>query len=383
MRYREGVPAKATGRMRSLNGGEIGLALLLLLVSAGGATAQVPDTCRTSWVPVLGANSDAGLVLGIGLAHADGGARATPFASRTSVRAAFGTGSGRAGVGVMSRIETGLRGVDLVLAARATGVEPLRLYRPGNESDEAEDRGFHQVRNWQVDLAPAIEVTLGQGLVAGLGPRVRWVRTELDRDRLIGFQQPYGGGSFAQLGGRGYLRLERRDRGPDPRRGLLVELGGDLVPPALDVERTFGSASVAVTGFLRTAGRWSPILYMHAGARRVWGRYPWFEAAQIGGSRSVRGYSGSRYQGDAAVYAQTELRIPVAEATLVTPGTFGVLGLADIGRVYLAGESSDRWHAGVGGGVWFAWQGGTRIFSLTLARGAERAAVSVRVGSAF
>jgi hypothetical protein len=59
------------------------------------------------------------------------------------------------------------------------------------------------------------------------------------------------------------------------------------------------------------------------------------------------------------------------------------MGLADIGRVYLDGESSDLWHAGVGGGVWFAWHGGTRMLSLALARGSERTVLSVGLGSAF
>ncbi len=33
---------------------------------------------------------------------------------------------------------------------------------------------------------------------------------------------------------------------------------------------------------------------------------------------------------------------------------FGVFGLADVGRVFLEGESSDRWHTALGGGVWIA-----------------------------
>ena len=97
------------------------------------------------------------------------------------------------------------------------------------------------------------------------------------------------------------------------------------------------------------------------GARRVWGRYPWFEAARVGGSGSLRGYSTGRFMGDAAVYGQTEVRVPLSRATLVVPGTVGLFGLADVGRVYLEGESSDIWHAGFGTGLWSAWLGGGKM----------------------
>jgi hypothetical protein len=30
---------------------------------------------------------------------------------------------------------------------------------------------------------------------------------------------------------------------------------------------------------------------------------------------------------------------------------FGVLGLADVGRVWLAGETTDKWHPSAGGGI--------------------------------
>jgi hypothetical protein len=59
------------------------------------------------------------------------------------------------------------------------------------------------------------------------------------------------------------------------------------------------------------------------------------------------------------------------------------MGLADVGRVYLDGETSEVWHAGVGGGIWFAWLGGSKVVSLAVARGAERTTLNFRIGAAF
>lgn len=36
------------------------------------------------------------------------------------------------------------------------------------------------------------------------------------------------------------------------------------------------------------------------------------------------------------------------------PGSIGILGFNDIGRVWVEGEQSRRWHHGYGGGLWLA-----------------------------
>jgi outer membrane protein assembly factor BamA len=163
----------------------------------------------------------------------------------------------------------------------------------------------------------------------------------------------------------------------------MLEVGGDFVPRAWDVEETFGSAYATLATYISAPTGWSPTLYLRAGARRVWGRYPYFEAARVGGGSSIRGYSTGRFMGDAAVFGQTEVRVPLSPATLIVPGTLGVMGLADAGRVFLEGESSDIWHAGFGGGIWFAWLGGTKVVSLCVARGSERTTLNFRAGAAF
>ena len=338
---------------------------------------------RTTFLPVLGANSDAGVVLGANLTYVDYGFRKLPFASRTSVKAAFGTTSGRPGLAVSTTLQTGAPALDVVLAAKVSGVDVLRLYRPGNESVEAKNRDFHVVRNWQVELAPALEVTPVERLVFGAGPRLRYVRSDRSADRLIGRARPYGAGEFGSLGARAYARLDLRDLPTNPRRGLLLELGGEVVPRGWDNEEAFRSAHATLATYISAPRGWSPTLYLRAGARRVWGRYPWFEAARVGGSSSLRGYSTGRFMGDAAVFGQTEVRVPLSRATIIVPGTLGVFGLADVGRVYLEGESSNVWHAGFGAGVWFAWLGGGKVASLAVARSTERTTLTVRMGAAF
>jgi hypothetical protein len=51
--------------------------------------------------------------------------------------------------------------------------------------------------------------------------------------------------------------------------------------------------------------------------------------------------------------------------------------------VWLEGETSDVWHTGVGGGLWFAFLDPANTITLTLASGDDRTAFYFRAGFAY
>jgi outer membrane translocation and assembly module TamA len=104
------------------------------------------------------------------------------------------------------------------------------------------------------------------------------------------------------------------------------------------------------------------------------------EAALLGGRQSIRGYEWNRFAGDALLYGNSEIRIPLARVRLVTRGTLGVIGLADAGRVWVDGDSPGGWHTASGGGLSFASMG--QAVSVLYARG-ERGRVYAHWGFPF
>jgi hypothetical protein len=67
----------------------------------------------------------------------------------------------------------------------------------------------------------------------------------------------------------------------------------------------------------------------------------------------------------------------------VLPTQLGVFGLADAGRVFVEGESSDKWHTAVGGGVSLSYLQRAYTFSVALASGEERTGVYIQAGFGF
>jgi hemolysin activation/secretion protein len=138
-----------------------------------------------------------------------------------------------------------------------------------------------------------------------------------------------------------------------------------------------------VRTYLTPALSLKPTLALRLGGRKLWGRYPYFEAAFIGGASTVRLGRVNRYAGDASAYGSAELRVPLAQVQLVLPADVGIFGLADVGRVFLAGESSDKWHGAFGGGLSVGYLHQANTFSLAVARSEERTALYVQAGFGF
>ena len=67
----------------------------------------------------------------------------------------------------------------------------------------------------------------------------------------------------------------------------------------------------------------------------------------------MRGYHTWRFSGKTMVYNNLELRLKLFDFTsYLFPGSIGIIGFDDIGRVWLPGERSRQWHNGYGAGIY-------------------------------
>jgi hypothetical protein len=149
------------------------------------------------------------------------------------------------------------------------------------------------------------------------------------------------------------------------------------------VDSTYGFVDGSVSGYVTAAMPLRPTLAVRAGGRKLWGPYPFFSSAFIGDAATVRLGRQHRYAGDASAYGTAELRLRLTRFFVILPGELGIFGLADAGRVFVAGESSDQWHTAFGGGVWMSLLQSTTVLSATIARSAERTGFYFGTGMAF
>ena len=78
-----------------------------------------------------------------------------------------------------------------------------------------------------------------------------------------------------------------------------------------------------------------------------------YQAANIGGDNGLRGYRTERFTGRNALTGSADVRYSFPSfKTNILPLQIGVFGGADVGRVWYAGDFSNKWHNDYGGGFW-------------------------------
>ena len=137
--------------------------------------------------------------------------------------------------------------------------------------------------------------------------------------------------------------------------------------------------------YLTVPGTAGPTLALRAGGKKLWGDYPFFEAAFLGGGSSLRGFYRDRFAGDAMAFGNAELRLGVAHFNMLVPTQFGIFGIADAGRVFFDGDPSDAdtWHKAFGGGIWFSFIDRMQSVSIGIVNGDDLTGVYVDAGFMF
>ena len=333
--------------------------------------------------PWIDYGSDIGLFGGVSASLYSFGFRQNPYASRVTFRAGYATGVSALRAEVLGDFRIRNSGTRFLVEARASGVDVVHFFGFGNETPFTAPDDFYKVYQQQYSLSVGLAQALAPDLTFRIGPAIKYASTDLDRVTLVAQSRPYGSGTFGVVGGQAGVEFDTRNTRTGATSGVRLAAGGSVYPGVWDVQSTFGEAHGEASAYLTAKIPARPTLALRAGAARVWGTYPFFEAAFVGGSSTVRGLREHRYVGDAAAWGNAELRLDLGRYYVVLPGSWGLLGLADAGRVWLAGESSDTWHHGFGGGLWFAPLARSNTVSAVVARSEGRTGFYFRGGFMF
>src|SRR5437762_2112512 len=358
---------------------------------ADGRGGPQPDPLKlqlrdwgTRWTPAvrLSFAPDLGVLAGVRETGTWFGFRQDPYKSQLG----FGVSYAAAAQAFRGTLSGDFRdviwGLDAGLELRASGIEVVRFYGFGNETVARKPDDAYRVRQGQYLIAPSLVARSRQARFS-VGTGFRFGDTARTAGSFVDSVRPYGSADFLQVGAQAQFRVDGRDRARAPGRGGLLALGGGWCPAAHDVAAPFGEAHGEAAAYLTARIPLQPTLALRIAGKKVWGTYPFQEAAYIGGATTVRGFSEHRFAGDGALYGNAELRLGLVRLFVLVPEELGVFGLADGGRVYLAGETSDRWHAAVGGGLWVAFLSRTNTLSVAAAHSVEGTRAYVRAGFGF
>ena len=341
-------------------------------------------------------DGDRGLVLQAGLKNTRYGFLTYPYGSRTEAYVGWAFGRSKPFVDVRQYYR-GLfgGGAHLSLRGRFSGVEIVNFYGLGNETVQDQDqlRRFYKVDQGQFVVTAALSFGDGEKTELAIGPVFKRITSDTTvTDNFVAVEQPYGSGTFMQVGAQVSLELDGRDHATWPTSGYHITVGSAYYPELLDLKSSLVDVHGEIAAFLSPSGG-NPTLATRVGGKHLWGaEIPYYEAAFLGGADNVRGFREQRFAGRSSLYGSAELRAKLGRFFFIFPAEFGVFGFGDVGRVY-DDLPSEEWHTSYGGGIWIAPVLRAATLQVSMARsevfdnvddqGKQRTALYVGLGFAF
>jgi len=306
----------------------------------------------TSVKPILGANSGRGLgaVGRVGIAHYTYGFRTVPYSSMWKAELAYATTNRFEIAAAMDkRFESS--DVHIPIEAKGTQLEVVQFHGLGNDVPDLHDR-FYDVKQTQWSFHPAIGMSFNPKSDISLGPIVRYTKTDSVVTRFVSTERPYGFPRFGEAGLQLKAHYDTRVVPDTVKPRAVFDVAATGYPGIWDAKTAYESVAGFAATYITVPMPKLPVIALRAGGKKLYGNFPYFDAAFLGGSNNLRAVHRQQYAGDASVYGNAELRYPIAKFPLILPLDVGALAFADAGRVYVNGDSPGGWHSAMGGGFW-------------------------------
>ncbi|MCQ6956510.1 BamA/TamA family outer membrane protein [Mucilaginibacter aquariorum] len=115
----------------------------------------------------------------------------------------------------------------------------------------------------------------------------------------------------------------------------------------------FGQLLSEFTFFLKPTGSSDFVISNKTGVGTTVGDAAYYQQLKLGGMHNLRGFHSWRFTGRTMAYNNFDVRLKLFDFnSYLFPGSVGITGFNDVGRVWVPNESSSKWHDGYGYGVY-------------------------------
>lgn len=349
--------------------------------SAGNTAFQLTDRYNKT-IPLLsiGYNVDDGLLFGAGVKWIRQGFRKQPYASEQQffVLHSFATNALR--LTYKGAWLNALGQADITLQANVFAPDNTQnFFGRGNASVFNKTGDFNRYYKARFDYSsiyPAIRWRFNKSSSWSVGPAFQYYYLDLSDNvgRFINNTSALHTYDSATLANDKAHAGIITDFTLDSRNSLIIPTDGthlNLLVQGYKGLNHYSKKYLQLTGhvaFYKTIDRKSTIVFANrSGGGYTIGNSTFYQSVFLGGHTNLQGYHQFRFSGEHLVYNNMELRIKLANlASYILPGQLGMVGFYDIGKVWQTGYNDNKWHQGVGGGLYFA---PARLFVFQLVAG--------------
>jgi hypothetical protein len=318
---------------------------------------------NTSPIVLANYSTDEGIILIGGMLFEKQGFRKEPYAYRQTIVLGYSLGRQSFMVNYNGDFKKAIGNSDLNVAISSKGPHNIaNFFGVGNNTEFNKDdnhgieyyrshynyinidtRLFHTYNNWQISGGVAGQIYYASesdnvnhflGTYSQQNPEQNDYSTKLFAGAVVGF------------------RYDTRNSITNPSSGVFWNTNVTTLTGVANANNTFSQILSEFNTYFTPTGDSTFIIANRVGAGTIIGHALFFQDMRLGGPQNLRGLHTNRYTGRTMAYDNLEIRLKLFNFnSYLLPGTVGVIGFNDIGRVWQPGEKSDEWHDGYGGGV--------------------------------
>ncbi|PQB04221.1 metallophosphoesterase [Aureitalea marina] len=311
-------------------------------------------------IPLIGFNPDEGFQLGVVDVFTIKGFKNEPFHRQHRLRAGYYFATNGFDIEYNGEFTNALGRWNFLVNAHITSENFTRnFFGFGNNTENMDDEeglDFNRVKTAATDLRVGLAHNGFYG--SRFEATVAFYRVEVDdtpgrftTDFFEDMPEVFDKNAFANLD-LNYV-FESVDNPGTPTRGMYFRLKGG-VTTNLENSNTYGYIHPGLQ-FFNALTRERKLVLRTAvqGQFNLGSDYEFYQAAVLGAQTGLRGFRNQRFAGDSSLAFSGDLRYNLTRfKTGLLPLELGIFGGGDVGRVWLDGEDSSKWHNDLGGGFW-------------------------------
>jgi len=323
------------------------------------------------WMPLATgiASKDDGFMLGLGFKYTGyDGFRKLPYSTsqQLMVTHSFTTNAFR--IAYSGEWMEAIGKADIVLNADiAAPQNTINFFGLGNETALNKFEGYRQYyrsRFNTYEFTPALRWRFNRERTLSVGPTFQYYHLDPDDNtgRFISDRGKIGSYDSASIDkNKSHLGVSinyvsnTRDNNILPSGGHYAEIAVRGFTGLNSASKSYGQIKAAFTWYQKLDAKARLVLSDRIGGGTGVGNAAFYQSMFLGGQGNLLGFLQNRFAGQHMVFNNLQARYKIADvASYILPGQLGITAFYDAGRVWADDEHSDKWHQGVGGGIYFS-----------------------------
>ena len=314
----------------------------------------------------LGYNAEDGLMAGIGFSRKTFGFRKEPYSTFQRLTTLYAFTSGSYKVGYLAEFNHVIGNNDITVAGEMAKPTLNNFFGIGNFTKVRNDKDvqYYRVRYNYVYGEALLRHRLGNVLQVSAGPQIYdyWNHPEdndkkiLNSPSLVGLDSLRVYKTKTYVGGKLRILLNNVNSEFMPTRGIHWNTEFSALGGINKNSRPLTTLTSDMTLYSSLTDPARVVSVLKLGGGHIFSNnYEYFQALNIGQNNFLRGFRKNRFAGTSLAYGSLTLLVKLLDTkSYLFPGSIGVLGFDDVGRVWVQNQSSKKWHNSVGGGLYYS-----------------------------